>query len=187
MLLRPVIGSKQYISIKLDDAAGHDSIASIESVFKKIFYGNAFNYYYLEDSINSLYSDDKRFSYIIRIFSVLTIIVSCFGLIGLSVYVVMKRTKEIGIRKILGSSGFSMIVLLSSSFIRLVVIGIVLSVPTTYFLMQQWLKGYAYHIELEWFRFVLPGAGIMVLAMVTISVQIIKTSMMSPVKSLKHE
>lgn len=187
MLLRPVIGSKQYISVKLDDAATPSSIASIEGVFKNIFYGNSFNYYYLEDSISGLYSDDKRFSYIIRIFSILTIIVSCFGLIGLSVYTVMKRTKEIGIRKILGSGGFSTIVLLSSGFVRLVAIGIVLSIPITYLLMLKWLEGYAYHIELDWFRFVLPGAGIIVLAIVTISVQVIKTAMMSPIKSLKHE
>jgi putative ABC transport system permease protein len=162
-------------------------IAEVEEVYKKFFPDNAFSYVFLEDKYKAQYTDEKRFARVIIIFTVLGIIISCLGLIGLSSYTAVQRTKEIGIRKVLGASLSGIVSLLSLEFMKLVFIAILLALPVAYFTMENWLTNYPYRIPLQWFLFIVPALLILVIAAVTISFQILKTARTNPAKSLKYE
>ncbi|MBA4054518.1 MAG: ABC transporter permease, partial [Marivirga sp.] len=159
----------------------------IENVFNKFFPDNVFQYTFLEDQFKSQYRDDNRFGQVVSIFAVLAIIISCLGLIGLSSYTAVQRTKEIGIRKVLGASLVSIVSMLSADFIKLVLIASILSLPIAYFAMQNWLEAYAYRIPLGWISFVVPIIVILFIAAITMSFQIIKTAMTNPADTLKYE
>ena len=158
-----------------------------ENRLKQFFPGNGFEFFFLEDRYNNQYKDDNRFGNIISIFTVLAIIISCLGLIGLSSYTAVQRTKEIGIRKVLGASLMSIVSLLSVDFIRLVLIATVLSLPIAYFTMQNWLEGYAYRTTLGWMLFLVPVILILMIAALTMSFQVMKTAMTNPADTLKYE
>ena len=162
-------------------------IREVETVYRKFFPESAFSYVFLEDSYRSQYSDEKRFSKVILIFTVLGIIISCLGLIGLSSYTAVQRTKEIGIRKALGASLANIVSLLSAGFIRLVFVAIVVALPLAYVTMEKWLANYPYRISLEWFLFVVPALLILSIAGLTISFQILKTARTNPANTLKYE
>jgi putative ABC transport system permease protein len=117
----------------------------------------------------------------------LAIIISCLGLVGLSSYTAVQRTKEIGIRKVLGASLFNIVSLLSSDFIKLVTLATLLSLPISYFAMNNWLESYAYKITLGWMLFVVPLILILLIAAVTISFQVLRTAMTNPADTLKYE
>jgi putative ABC transport system permease protein len=162
-------------------------IADAEVVYKKFFPDNAFSYVFLEDSYNAQYNDEKRFAKVIIIFTVLGIVISCLGLIGLSSYTAVQRTKEIGIRKALGASMSSIIALLSSDFIKLVAASIILAIPIAYYFMDNWLVNYPYRITLQWFLFIAPALMILFIASMTISFQIVRTAKTNPADTLKYE
>jgi len=162
-------------------------MASVKDVYVTYFPGNSFEYFFLKDRYNRQYSDDNSFGKIISIFTGLAIIVSCMGLIGLSSYTAIQRTKEIGIRKVLGASIMSIVSLLSIDFIRLVVIAALLSIPIAYFSMQNWLQTYAYRITPGWMQFVTPLGVVLLIAVITISFQVLKAAMKNPADTLKHE
>jgi putative ABC transport system permease protein len=174
-------------SIKFKRADTEGLIAEVQKVYKKFFPDNAFSYVFLEDSYKMQYSDEKRFAKIIIIFTVLGIIISCLGLIGLSSYTAVQRTKEIGIRKALGASLASIVTLLSADFIKLVFAAIVLALPIGYYMMETWLTKYPYRIPLQWFLFIYPALLILLIAMLTISFQIMKTARTNPANTLKYE
>lgn len=162
-------------------------IPAIESAYNEFFPDNSFEYFFIEDSYKRQYEDDTRFATVVNIFTVLAIIVSCLGLIGLSSYAAVQRTKEIGIRKVMGASVANILSMLSADFIRLVVIAIVFSLPLAYYFMQNWLSVYAYRITLHWAMFVLPVLLILFIAVITISSQIVKAALSNPSESLRHE
>jgi putative ABC transport system permease protein len=187
MILMPVYSTYADTSIKIKTADSKSVLASVEGVYKKYFPGNAFEYFFLKDRYNHQYRDDMRFGQIIGIFTGLAIIVACLGLIGLSSYTAMQRTKEIGIRKVLGASVVHIVSLLSVDFVRLVLVAAVLSIPIAYFGMQNWLQGYAYRITPGWAQFVIPLLAVLLIAMFTISFQVLKAAMKNPADTLKHE
>ncbi len=187
MIFRPVYNTYAPASIKLKAGDPRESIAGAETAFKKFFPGNAFEYFFLEDRYQNQYRDDNRFGNIISIFTVLAIIISCLGLIGLSSYTASQRTKEIGIRKVLGASLLSIVSLLSVDFIKLVLFATVLSLPIAYFVMQNWLEGYAYRTALGWMLFLVPVVMVLVIAALTMSFQVLKTAMTNPAETLKYE
>jgi putative ABC transport system permease protein len=158
----------------------------VEKIFEKFFPDNAFSYVYLEDSYNAQYNDEKRFAKVIVIFTVLGIIIACLGLIALSSYTAVQRTKEIGIRKALGASLSSIVTLLSADFIKLLA-AIILALPIAYMVMEKWLVNYPYRISLQWFLFIIPAGLILFIALITISFQIIKTARTNPADTLKYE
>jgi putative ABC transport system permease protein len=174
-------------SIKFRAADPAPLIKDVEKVYKKFFPGNAFTYDFLEDSYGAQYNDEKRFAKVIVIFTVLGMIISCLGLIGLSSYTAVQRTKEIGIRKALGASLASIISLLSSDFLKLVVAAIVLAMPIAYVAMDDWLQNYPYRITLHWIFFVVPALLIFGVATFTISFQVLKTARTNPADTLKYE
>jgi putative ABC transport system permease protein len=187
MIFRPVYSTYNSTSIKIKPEEKDKTVASIEATYKKFFPGNSFSYTFLEDSYKSQYNDDNRFGKVISIFTGLAIIVSCLGLIGLSSYTAVQRTKEIGIRKVLGASIASIVSLLSMDFVKLVFVAAVASIPVAYFSMQSWLEAYTYRITLGWIQFVLPVAIVLFIAAITISFQVFRAARTNPVNSLKYE
>jgi putative ABC transport system permease protein len=174
-------------SIRVNTTDLQPVISGVEHVYEKFFAGNSFEYFFLEDRYNDQYKDDKRFGKIVNIFTVLAIIVACLGLIGLSSYTAALRTKEIGIRKVLGASVSNLITILSADFVKLVLAASVLALPIAYFAMNKWLESYTYRITTNWIFFVLPLLAILIISAFTISFQVLKTAMTNPVDTLKNE
>ncbi|HEY9045877.1 MAG TPA: ABC transporter permease [Ohtaekwangia sp.] len=187
MIFRPVYSTYHPTSIRLKTEDKQKVIAEIENVYKTYFPGNSFQYTFLEDTYKRQYNDDNRFGKVISIFTVLAIIISCLGLIGLSSYTAVQRTKEIGVRKVLGASIYSIVSLLSADFMRLVVIAALLSLPIAYFSMLNWLQEYTYRITLSWLLFVLPVLVVLIIALITISFQVLRAAMTNPADTLKYE
>jgi putative ABC transport system permease protein len=184
---RPVYSTENPTSIRIEEVDKREVLGQVEATFKKFFPDNSFDYFFLEDSYRTQYNDDNRFGTIVTIFTVLAIIISCLGLIGLSSYTAVQRTKEIGVRKVLGASLVSIVSLLSVDFMKLVVLAALLSLPIAFFGIQNWLEGYAYKIPLSWIYFVLPVMLILLIAILTISIQVLKAAMTSPAETLKCE
>jgi putative ABC transport system permease protein len=187
IFFRPIYSTYSPISVKVNTKDLQRTIADIEEIYKKFFPGNSFEYSFLEDKYQSQYYDDTRFGRVIGIFTMLAIIVSCLGLIGLSSYTAAQRTKEIGIRKVLGASLGNIVTILSIDFVRLVLIASLLALPIAYFSLQNWLEGYAYRITPHWTQFVFPIGIVLTIAAVTISFQIMKTAMTNPAQTIKYE
>jgi putative ABC transport system permease protein len=174
-------------SIRLKAENREETIVAVENAYTKFYPDNLFEYYFIEDSYMRQYQDDNRFSKVIGIFTFLAIVISCLGLIGLSSYTASLRTKEIGIRKVLGASVRHVVLLLSGNFIRLVLISIVLSIPIAYMAMQYWLSAYAYRITPTPAMFLLPVLLVFIIAALTVSVQVMKAALADPAKTLKCE
>lgn len=188
MVFRPTYSTFNEASVKL--GKGVDATAILpqaERVFNKYFPDNAFRYYFLEDTYKAQYKDDNRFGKVITTFTILGIIIASLGLIGLSSYTAMQRTKEIGIRKVLGASLLSIISLLSADFMKLVIVAAVLALPIAYFTMDSWLTTYAYRIEMQWVLFVIPTILILLIATFTMSFYVFKTARTNPADTLKYE
>lgn len=187
IFFRPIYSTYSPTSIKVNTHDLPKTLSEIEQVYKRFFPGNSFEYSFLEDKYQKQYSDDTRFGKVIAIFTILAIIVSCLGLVGLSSYTAAQRTKEIGIRKVLGASLTNIVTILSIDFVRLVSIALILAIPIAYFSMQNWLEGYAYRITPHWTQFAFPLLIVLLIAAVTISFQILKTAMANPAQTIKYE
>ncbi|HZY81313.1 MAG TPA: ABC transporter permease [Cyclobacteriaceae bacterium] len=187
IVFRPVYSTNATTSIKYAVGEEKHVIADVEKLYKKFFPGNSFEYSFLEERYNNQYNDDNRFGKVVGIFTFLGIVISCLGLIGLSSYTAVQRTKEIGIRKVLGATTFSIVSLLSFDFIKLVLVATLLSLPLAWYAMDGWLASYPYRITLGWLVFAVPVVLILVIAALTISAQVLKTAMADPARTLKYE
>ena len=163
------------------------SLAVMENVLKKHNPVFPFEYEFVDDAFNARFKGEKFVATLSWIFALLAIIISCLGLFGLSAYTAERRRKEIGVRKVLGSSVTGIVQLLSKDFIRLVLIALVIAGPLAWWVMQRWLEGYAYHIEINLWVFALAGLTAIIIALLTVSFQAIRTAMANPVKSLRTE
>ena len=146
-----------------------------------------FTYSFMDDRINDTYAAEQKTGQILGIFSGLTIFVSCLGLFGLATFTAEQRTKEIGVRKVLGASVASIVGLLSKDFLKLIMIAIVVAVPVAWYGMNKWLQSFQYRIDVSWWMFVLAGILAVAVALLTVSYQSIKAALMDPVKSLRSE
>lgn len=187
MIFPPAYDINSDISIRIETANFPETIRSLEEVYKKFFPGNPFEYSFLENNYNNQYNDDKRFGKIISVFTGLAIVVSCLGLIGLSSYTAFQRTKEVGIRKVLGASVANIVSILSLDFVRLIIIAAILALPIAYFAMDYWLQEYAYRITPGVVSFLLPTVVVIVIAGLTISLQILGAARSNPADTLKYE
>ena len=163
------------------------TLSKVETFWKQRFAGYPFEYFMLDDDFNLQYKSETNLARLISLFSVLTILVACLGLFGLTAYITMKRTREIGIRKVLGATTGSVAAMLSQDFIKLVAIAIVISVPATWWMMSTWLEDFAYRINMPVWAFAVAGLSALLIAMLTVSFQAIKAAMVNPVKSLRSE
>ena len=146
-----------------------------------------FSYYFLDEFFDRQYKSEIRFGNLFLNFAILAIFISCLGLLGLASYSTMQRTKEIGIRKVMGATVSNIVNLLSKDFLTLVLIAFVIASPIAWFGIYKWLQNFAYRISLGWQAFVLAGIAAVVIAFVTVSFQAIKAAIANPVKSLRTE
>ncbi|TLV01017.1 ABC transporter permease [Dyadobacter luticola] len=177
----------KYISVNVKGANAAKSIANVEKLYKKAFPGNPFEYFFLDEYFNRQYQADSRLANVFGLFSVLAVIVACMGLLGLSSFVIRLRTKEIGIRKVLGASVSGLLVLISRDFVKLVCIASLIAIPIIYFTAKSWLDSYAFHMGLGISVFLVPPILLLTLTLLTICVQSLKTALMNPVRSLRSE
>ena len=186
ILLRP--NARAYYSVKIGQGASmQPTIAAIQKTWDHYFPDDPFNYFFLDESFSQQYKADIRFGKVFGLFASLAIIIACFGLLGLSAYNVLQRTKEIGIRKILGASIRSLIVLLSKEFLYLVLISLLIAIPLTWWVMNSWLQDFAYRISIQWWVFVIAGILAIFIALATVGYQALKAALNNPVKSLRTE
>ncbi|AYB33894.1 ABC transporter permease [Chryseolinea soli] len=177
-----------YLTIRLNpQARPHDALEKIESVIKKFDAGAPFEYKFLDDDYARQFSGEERIGKLATIFSILTIFISCMGIFGLAAFAASQRTKEIGIRKVLGASVFNLWKMLSSDFVRLVLAAILLGAPLAYYLATQWLEQYEYRVEISWVTFVATGLLVLAITLLTVSHQALKAAWMNPTKSLRTE
>ena len=162
-------------------------IAAAESEWKKYNHGFPFEYNFLDDRFKGLYQSEQRTALLFNIFSGIAIFISCLGLLGLAAYTAQMRRREIGVRKVLGSSVTGILRLLAFDFMKLVVIAIVIATPASWYFMNKWLQDFAYKINIGWLVFVLAGLLAIVIALLTISFQSMKAALANPVKSLRTE
>jgi putative ABC transport system permease protein len=173
------------IKVKANQVA--EALTSIETIYKKYDTESAFQFRFIEQAIESQYHTERNTARIILCFSILAIIISCLGLFGLAAYTDEKRTKEIGVRKVLGASVGSIVNLLSIDFVKLVLVAIVLASPMSWWIANQWLNSFAYRVDVEWWVFALSGLTALSIALATVSGQSVKAALMNPVNSLKSE
>ena len=173
--------------VKTRPGQNQAAISAIEQTYKQYEKQAEVEYEFVDEALQNQYLAEQRTGTVILYFSVLAIFVSCLGLFGLATFTAEQRTKEIGIRKVLGASIAGITALLSSDFLKLVLIAIALAAPVAYYGMNLWLQDFAYRIELQWWMFVLAGILALLIAFLTVSWQSIKAALANPVKSLKSE
>ena len=183
--LRP--NSRGAYSLKIESKDMASTIASVQQAWNKFFPADPFNYYFLDELFDKQYRADQLFGKVFGLFATLAIIIACFGLLGLSAYNVLQRTREIGIRKVLGASVKSILFLLSKAFLVLVLVAFVVAVPVTWFVMNKWLQDFAYRINIQVWVFAVAGALAVIIALLTIGLQALKAAIANPVKSLRTE
>lgn len=164
-----------------------ENVSTIESIFKENLPNSAFDYLFLNDYVAQLYANEARMSNIVLFFSIVAIMIACLGLFGLAAYTAEQRTKEIGVRKVLGASVSGIMGLLSISFLRLVLIAFVIAAPLAWYYLNQWLNGFTFRISMPWWSYFIAGIFTVLVALFTVSFQSLKAAMVNPVKSLKTE
>ncbi|WP_194972552.1 ABC transporter permease [Aquiflexum lacus] len=179
--------ASRFLSLKVKSDNLQKTIAEVEEVWKSIAPHRPFLYSFLDEDFNKQYQADFKFRKIFTAFSVLAILIASLGLFGLATYTAEIRTKEIGIRKVLGAEVSSIVTLLSKDFIKLVLVAIVLATPITWYAMNKWLEGFAYKVEIAWWVYLLAGMVAVIVALATISSQAFRAAMLNPVRSLKSE
>ena len=185
MIMQP--GAKNLVNINIAAANIPKTIAAIETKWKEMIPGRPFSYIFLDEAFNRQYVNEDRFMKLFFNFSILAILISCLGLLGLASYSTLQRTKEIGVRKVLGASVSNITTLLSKDFLRLVLIALVIASPVAYWGMHKWLQSFAYRTHIHWWVFAVAGALAIFIALFTVSFQAIKAATANPVKSLRTE
>jgi putative ABC transport system permease protein len=173
--------------IKLSGKNLPETVANIRQTFEKAFPERVFEGYFLDESIANFYAQEVRLTTTYQIFAGLAIFISCLGLYGLISFLAIQKTKEIGIRKVLGASIGSIVGLLTKDFLRLVLISSLIASPIAYYFMSQWLQNFVYRIELSWLTFAMATATIVIIAVLTIAYRALKASLANPIESLRHE
>ena len=176
-----------YYSIKFNTSNVHESLAGFEADWKQLFPGNPFIHFFLDDHYNQQYQADQQFGRVFGIFSTLAIFIACLGLFGLSSLTAIQRTKEIGVRKVLGASIPSILTLISKDYIILLGIAIAIATPVAWWVMQAWLEDFANRITMEWWIFALPSLLVISIALLTVSIHTIKAARTNPARSLRYE
>jgi ABC-type antimicrobial peptide transport system permease subunit len=165
----------------------HEAVAEIEKVFKRVVPTAGFDHKFADEDYARKFGQEERIGKLSRIFSVLAIFVSALGLFGLASFVAEQRTKEIGIRKVMGASVSSLWRMLSGDFVVLVIISCCIAVPVAYYFMDSWLQKYQYRTEISWWVMLITCAGALAITLMTVSFQAVRAALMNPVKSLRME
>ncbi len=175
------------LSLKLNTENLSETMNFIENKWNEFFPQCPFQYFFLDEYFSRQYHADEQFGKIMLIFAGLTIFIACLGLFGLASFTAEQRTREIGIRKVLGASVSGIVLLLSQEFIKWIIIANIIAWPITYFAINRWLQNFAYRINIGWWTFLLAGAFALAIALLTASYQVIKAAMANPVEALRNE
>ena len=186
--LDPKYQAAAQIEIKIRPAvSANAALPKIEAVFRQLVPSAVFDYKFVDEEYAKKFSQEQRISKLATFFAVLAIFISCLGLFGLASFVAEQRTKEIGVRKIVGASVFSIWRLLSKEFVGLVGISLLIASPVAYLCMNNWIQKYTYHTNVSWWIFFIAGSGALLITLITVSYQAIKAATANPVKSLRSE
>ncbi|MEZ5038868.1 MAG: ABC transporter permease [Saprospiraceae bacterium] len=177
--------SKLFVKVRGNDLTG--TIAAVEKLWQEFVPQRPFSYLYLEETFAQLHAAEQRFEVLFSCLTGLAIFIACLGLFALIAFVVQQRTKEIGIRKVLGASVTSIVLLLNKDLLKLIGIAMLVATPVAAYFLEQWLDGFAYRIRLEWWMIALAGLAALAVAFLSTGYQSVKASLMNPVESLKHE
>lgn len=176
-----------YYSLKVNTAENAQLISFVENQWKVHFPNTPLSHFFLDDFFNRQYQSDQRFGWIVSLFSSLAIIIACLGLFGLSAFSIRKRTKEIGVRKVLGAQVDQILLLPSKDYFRLILIASVIALPLAFWGITTWLKSYAYAIELGIWFYALPVLAVLFIAALTVCYQSLKAAFANPIKALRYE
>jgi ABC-type antimicrobial peptide transport system permease subunit len=184
--MAPYMGN--YIDIRLSPVKStHEALAAISAIFNKYDPAEPFDYQFTDKEYAAKFADEERIGKLAGFFTILAIFISCMGLFGMASFMAEQRTKEIGVRKVLGATVFNLWKLLSRDFVGLVAISMLIAMPTAVYFMNNWLKDYKYHTEISWWVFAGTAAGAILITLLTVSFQGIKAALMNPVQSLRSE
>jgi len=187
LVIRLIPDVRGYFTIKTVTGDIAQTIQEVRTEYGKFFPGNTYEYFFLDDHFNQQYNVDQRFGKVFGLFTGLAILVACLGLFGLASFTTLQRTKEIGIRKVLGASVLGILKLLYKEFALLLLLAFLVSIPIAWFTINNWLQGYAFRIDIHWAFFILPFITIVLIALITVSFQTVKASLTNPVESLRTE
>lgn len=179
--------SPNYISVRLKSGKYDDVISYINKSWKKFANNLPIEYTFLNEEYDTLYKNEKQTKQLFVVFSMLAIFIACLGLLGLTSYMVEQRTKEVGIRKVLGASTSTITLILSANFVRWVLLSNLFAWPIAYYLMTKWLEDFAYRVSISWWIFIVAGLLSILIALITISYQSIKAATRNPIESLRYE
>jgi putative ABC transport system permease protein len=175
------------ILLKIQGGAEVSTIARVEKAFQEHYRGNIFEYEFMDDNYKALYASERRIGVLSRYFAGLAVLISCLGLFGLAAFTAQRRQKEIGIRKVVGATVSNVVMMLSTDFLKLIVIAMVIAFPLIAWMMSQWLHEFAYRIDLNAGMFIYSGLAIAALAIGTVGYQAVKAALLDPVRSLRSE
>ena len=181
------LGFLTFLSINVPSESVKETIGSIEKVWRELVPGMPLVYFFADEAYNAQYVSEERFGKLFICFATLAILISCLGLLGLSAFSITRRTREIGVRKVLGASVSGIIVLLTKDFLLLICIAFIIAIPIAGFSMNQWLHEFAYRIDIPWWIFVAAGLMAILVAFATISFLAIQAAVANPVESLKAD
>jgi putative ABC transport system permease protein len=186
-LFNPAIAGPPYLAVRLHPGNVSEGIAAIRGLWKEFAPNTPFEYSFLDQDYQKLYDTEQRVGQVFTAFSVLAILIACLGLFGLASFMAEQRTKEIGVRKVLGASVQNIVLLLSKDFTRLVVVAFVAATPIAWYAMNRWLQDFAYRVQVNPLIFILAGLLALVIAWLTVSCQAIKAALTNPVEALRYE
>lgn len=175
------------LSLRLETEDMVSLLSVLESKWKKIAPGQPFDYSFLNENFDDMYRTEHRVQVLFTVFTTIAILISCLGLFGLATFTAEQRTKEIGVRKVLGASVASIVTLLSRDFLKPVLFAILIASPVAWYMMDRWLQDFSYRISIEWWVFVLAATLAIGIALITVSLQSIRAALMNPVRSLKSD
>ena len=177
----------EYYLVKVKTASIHQTIDQIHNIWNNIFSGNPFGFFFLDEFYNQQYKNELQFGMLFGVFSIIAIVIACIGLFALVAFMIEQRNKEIGIRKLLGASMQTVIILLTRDFVKLVLLANLIAWPLGWILMSNWLMDFAYRVNIGWWVFGLAGLIVLIIALLTIGFQAIKAALTNPIKSLRTE
>jgi len=163
------------------------TIQALEKISKQLNPAFPFSYGFVDQDINNLYKGEQQMGSLFNVFAMIAIFISCMGLYGLSAFMAEQRTKEIGVRKVLGASVFNVVYLLSTGFTKLILIAIAIAIPIAWFATNKWLSSFAYRINVGWAIFLIASLGALAIAWITVSYESVKAAIVNPIKSLRTE
>ncbi|MEL7004528.1 MAG: FtsX-like permease family protein, partial [Bacteroidota bacterium] len=187
LVFRLIPNASNYYSLKVNTEGLNSTIDLIEEEWMAMFPGNPFDFFFLDDHFEKQYRADVQFGQVFGLFASLAIFIACLGLFGLASYMTAQRTKEIGVRKVLGASISSILTLLSKDFTKLILIAVIFAVPLSWWVMSDWLESFAYKMKLSWWVFAIPAIVLLSVALFTVSFQTLKAAWANPVDSLRNE